>query len=118
MAEPDYDRGRLDGEIQATLKEHGSRLGKVESTLGRFQGSIEAVGKAVARVESAIAEDRATTKATADALLKKREEDDAELERKLQEAQFRWTPFSIAVTAVLAVGAVATVVIQIVSLHG
>ena len=118
IGESDYNRGQLDGEFRATLKEHNSRIGSLESSIPRVEASISAVSQGISRLENSIAADRATQRAAAEALAQKKKEEDEEHERAIQEAASKWTPANVIITAILSVGAIGSLIIQILQLHG
>lgn len=114
---PDYSRGRIDGEVAATLREHGQRLTTIEAIIPKVEHGLSQLGQSVQRIEQSQIADAATREATAKALAEKKESDDKALDRAYQARERKWTPFAKTLVAIGGATGIATVIVQILELQ-
>jgi hypothetical protein len=99
----DYDRGVAAGEIAQRLAGHDEHLAKINGSMDRVAGRLDALVLAVQRLADATAADRATVVTTAAALK------DADEARRATDVR-HWTPFQRTFAVIGAIGVVATIV--------
>lgn len=114
MAEiqPDYNRGRIDGEVAATLREHSTRLATIEAIIPKVEHGLSSVGQSVQRIEQSQIADAATREATAKALADKKKSDDEAVDRSYVTRERKWSPASRALAYVGGFMGVGTVIFQ------
>lgn len=110
---PDYNRGRIDGEVAATLREHSQRLTTIEAIIPKVEHGLSQVGQSVLRIEQSQIADAATREATAKALADKKKSDDEALDRSYVSRERKWSPFAKALVAIGGAAGVSTVIVQV-----
>lgn len=110
--QPDYNRGRIDGEVSATLREHGQRLTTIEAIIPKVEHGLSQVGQSVQRIEQSQIADAATREATAKALADKKDSDDKALDRTYLDRERKFTPVAKALVLIGGGMGVGTVIFQ------
>lgn len=81
-----YERGQIDGKVQAHLESHDGRLDRVEAMLTTVTRDLNSLVLATQHLEEAAKADKETAKATARALA------EAEAMRRAR-SEDHWTPY-------------------------
>jgi chemotaxis response regulator CheB len=103
--ETSYDRGRIDGEVQARLGGHDDRLTRIEAATEENTRDINGLVLATRHLEEASKADKETALATAKALATAEKERRERQEDHRDDIEARWSPWQKLFVALAGIGA-------------